>query len=142
MPISSRHPDAVAVLTGKASGTIRFWQLRAAVLIEARIRDLPDGFYAFHIHENAAGGHYNPDDLPHPRHAGDLPSLLSCGGEAYLAVKTCRFRLGEILGRTAVIHAEPDDFRTQPSGNPGEKIAQGIILPASAKIRTFSRPGA
>ena len=132
MRIPGRRPDAAAVLTGEARGTIRFWQTRSGVLIEAQIRDLPEtqtGFFAFHIHESAAGGHYNPDDLPHPQHAGDLPPLLACGDDAYLAVKTCRFRLRYILGRTAVIHSGFDDFRTQPSGNPGTKLAQGVIVP-------------
>ena len=132
MRIPGRRPDAAAVLTGEARGTIRFWQTRSGVLIEAQIRDLPEtqtGFFAFHIHESATGGHYNPDDLPHPQHAGDLPPLLACGGDAYLAVKTCRFRLRDILGRTAVIHSGFDDFRTQPSGNPGTKLAQGVIVP-------------
>lgn len=137
MPIPSRRPDAVAQLRGvsrypRFSGTIRFWQTSGGVLLEARVRGLPEtlaGFFAFHIHESPTGGHYAPAGLPHPRHAGDLPPLLACGTEAYLAVRTCRFRLEEVLGRTAVIHLGPDDFRTQPSGAPGEKIAQGTICP-------------
>ena len=135
MRIPTRCPDAFARLQGTApglQGLIRFWQQPGSVLIEASVRGLPEtetGFFAFHIHESATGGHYDPAGLPHPRHAGDLPPLLACGGGAYLAVQTCRFRLDEILGRTAVVHAGFDDFRTQPTGNPGPKIAQGTILP-------------
>ncbi|MBQ8236844.1 MAG: superoxide dismutase family protein [Oscillospiraceae bacterium] len=132
MRIPAGRPDAIALLTGGARGTVRFWQMPDCVLIEVRLHDLPQtetGFFAFHIHESAAGGHYDPAGLPHPRHAGDLPPLLACGQNAYLAVKTCRFRLRDILGRAAVIHSGPDDFRTQPSGNPGPKLAQGIICP-------------
>lgn len=135
MRIPNRRPDAVARMQGSIpglGGTVRFWQNSGCVLIEARIHGLPEtdtGFFAFHIHESAAGGHYDPAGRPHPRHAGDLPPLLSCGGGAYLAVQTCRFRLNEILGRTAVIHRDPDDFHTQPAGNPGPKIAQGTICP-------------
>ena len=132
MQIPNRRPDASAMLTGPVRGTVRFWQTPGGVVIEAGVLGLPEtptGFFAFHIHESAAGGHYDPEGLPHPRHAGDLPPLLSCGGRAYLAVQTCRFRLRDILGRTVVIHRDPDDFRSQPSGNPGEKIAQGTICP-------------
>ena len=132
MLIPTRRPDASAVLTGTARGTIRFWQTPGGVIMEARVRGLPQtetGFFAFHIHESAAGGHYDPIGRPHPHHAGDLPPLLACGSEAWLVLRTCRFRLSEVLGRTAVIHRGPDDFRTQPSGNPGEKIAQGVICP-------------
>ena len=132
MRIPNRPPDAAAVLTGAARGTVRLWQTPQGILIEANVRNLPEtesGFFAFHIHDSAVGGHYDPAGRPHPQHAGDLPPLLACGDRAYLAVRTCRFRLGEILGHTAVIHRGPDDFHTQPSGNPGEKIAQGTICP-------------
>lgn len=131
MYLPTRRPDAVAWMRG-VGGTVRFWQMPGSVLIEARIRDLPEtrtGFFAFHIHESDVGGHYDPAGLPHPRHAGDLPPLLACGGRAWLAVRTDRFRLADILGRTVIIHRDPDDFHTQPSGNPGPKIAQGTICP-------------
>lgn len=73
------------------------------------------------------GGHYDPRGGLHPLHGGDLPPLLSCGGRAYMAVLTDRFSIREILGRTIVIHGKADDFRTQPSGDSGEKIACGVI---------------
>ena len=92
--------------------------------------------FAFHIHEGDScagesfpetGGHYNPAARPHPWHAGDLPPLFSHDGSAFLAVRTGRFSLQEILGKTVVIHRQPDDFTTQPSGAAGEKIACGVI---------------
>ena len=58
---------------------------------------------------------------------GDLPPLLSCNGNAYMTVKTDRFKVKDIIGRTVIIHYRADDFRTQPSGDSGEKIACGII---------------
>ena len=76
------------------------------------------------------GGHYNPHNTPHPMHAGDLPPLLSCGGRAWMSVLTNRFQIQDILGRTVVIHSGPDDFRTQPAGNSGEKIGCGRIYPS------------
>ena len=90
----------------------------------------------FHIHQGRAcsgigfsgtEGHYNPTEEMHPKHACDLPPLLECKGQAYLSVKTDRFSVDEIIGRTVVIHSDPDDFYTQPAGNAGRKIACGVI---------------
>jgi len=119
---------------------VKFFQQGADVLIVADLSGLPhsnpSGFFGFHIHDgtSCAGeafantkGHYDTADAPHPAHAGDLPPLLSRGGSAYLAVKTNRFRVKEVIGRTVVIHSGPDDFRTQPAGNAGTKIACGVI---------------
>lgn len=64
---------------------------------------------------------------PHPFHAGDLPPLLSCKGRAYLAVITGRFCVKDVIGRSVVIHAGPDDLHTQPAGNAGAKIGCGVI---------------
>lgn len=137
-------PDAVACIKGGAEnprlmGTVRFFQLREGTLVEAEISGLPEsetGFFAFHVHEGSdcrgegfsdSGGHYNPHGAAHPVHAGDLPPLLEHCGKAYLQVLTGRFRVGEVIGRTVIIHSGPDDFHTQPSGNPGTKIACGVI---------------
>ena len=105
--------------------------------MSAEITGLPrDGFYALHIHDGdsctgdgfpESGVHYNPCGAAHPHHAGDLPPLLSSAGKAKMSVLTGRFRVDEIIGKTVIIHSEPDDFRTQPSGNAGKKIACGII---------------
>ena len=62
-------------------------------------------------------------------HAGDLPPLMMQQGRAHMTVRTDRFRVQDILGRTVVIHSDPDDFRTQPSGMSGTKIACGVIRP-------------
>lgn len=139
------YRSAVAHIRGNENapnlhGTVHFHQHGAYVLVAADISGLPEnnpsGFFAFHIHEGGScegagfpetGGHFNPDALPHPRHAGDLPPLLSSKGKAYLAFLTDRFTVEDIIGRTVVIHSSSDDFRTQPSGNPGEKIGCGLI---------------
>ena len=98
------------------------------------------GVFGFHIHEgNActgnendpfanAGGHYNPTNCPHPYHAGDLPPLFSNNGYAFMSVLINKFTVNEIIGRTVIIHSQPDDFTTQPSGNSGKKIACGEII--------------
>lgn len=72
-------------------------------------------------------GHYNPAGTQHPEHAGDLPPLMLCNGGAYLAVRTDRFCVREIIGRTVVIHSGTDDFYSQPAGSAGTKTACGVI---------------
>ena len=140
-----KFPDAVAKIRGgvevpKLSGCIRFYQQKGCVLIVAEIFGLPreneTGFFGFHIHQGEScsgtdfsetGSHYNPVDQIHPKHAGDLPPLMCCRGNAYLAVKTDRFTVHDIIGKTVVIHSDTDDFHTQPAGNAGKKIACGVI---------------
>ena len=145
MRVCSIQPDAVACIKGGPeapclSGRVEFYQKNGCVLVTTTVSGLPQnsesGFFALHIHEGGScsgegfadtGGHYNPAGAPHPRHAGDLPPLLLCHGGAYLAVQTNRFCVRDILGRTVVIHSGPDDFKTQPAGNAGTKIACGVI---------------
>ena len=138
-------PDAVAYIRGGAeapclSGEVRFYQERGSVMVVADLSGFPQksesGFFALHIHEGGSccgegfpetGGHDNPDATQHPRHAGDLPPLLMYRGKAYLAVRTDRFCVRDVIGRTVVIHGGSDDFHTQPAGNAGTKIACGVI---------------
>ena len=145
MQYCRKCPDAMAEIHGgmdapQLTGYVRFYQENGCVLIEARIWGLPGesetGFFGFHIHqgESCSGAdfsetasHYNPTGEAHPKHAGDLPPLLACQGNAYLSVKTDRFSVNEIVGRTVVIHSDPDDFHSQPAGNAGKKIACGVI---------------
>lgn len=143
----NKHIPLSAIATIKGSknypniyGYILFRQYSKGVLVTARLFGLPyDEFLGFHIHEGNecsgtsmeefvnTGGHYNPKGLQHPYHSGDLPPLLSNNGEAYMSVLTNRFTIQEIIGRTAVIHSNSDDFKSQPSGNSGVKIACGVI---------------
>lgn len=73
------------------------------------------------------GNHYNPDNVPHPEHAGDLPPLLSNNGYAWMSFYTGRVNLNDVIGRSLVIHSMRDDFTSQPSGNSGDKIGCGVI---------------
>ena len=120
-------------------GTVTFTSCGGGTRVSAQIEGLPEsetGFFAFHIHEGGdcggegfadTGAHYNPENVPHPLHAGDLPPLLSVGGKACMTVLTGRFTPKDVVGRTVVIHSHPDDFHTQPSGGAGTKIACGVI---------------
>ena len=140
----SANPNAIARIFGGSGhpaihGTVRFYQRRDGVMVEAEINGLPrteTNFFAFHIQEGGScggegfsdsGTHFNPGKDLHPNHAGDLPPLLGNCGKAYMKVLTGRFHVGEVIGKTVVLHAEADDFHTQPSGNVGAKIACGVI---------------
>ena len=140
----AERPNAIAQIRGGAdaphlAGQIQFYQECGRVLVIARLSGLPgekSDFFAMHIHDGetcsgtdftGTSGHYNPNAASHPNHAGDIPALMSCHGEVFLAVRTERFRVCEIIGKTVVIHSAPDDFRTQPAGNSGRKIACGVI---------------
>ena len=136
-----RRPGAVAWVRGLENnvlGSVRFYETPFGVLVRAEMDGLPSpsGIYAFHIHENAdcenPGTHFNPGNQAHPYHAGDLPPLFSANGRAFSVFLTDRFALRQIIGKTVIIHSMPDDFTTQPSGNPGKILACGEI---QAKIR-------
>lgn len=100
------------------------------------------GPYGFHIHEfgncemgtpetpfPATGGHWNPTNQPHGNHAGDFPVLFSNHGYAWMCFFTDRFKVSDVIGRSVIIHESPDDYRTQPAGASGRKIACGTIKP-------------
>lgn len=144
MQCKFKSHQAIAFINGETTassikGIIKFYQKANCVLVVADINGLPKtetNFFGFHIHEgdNCGGvdfsdtkGHYNPNGIPHPNHAGDLPPLMLCGNMAHLSFLTDRFKVSDIIGRTVVIHDMADDFTTQPSGNSGQKIACGII---------------
>lgn len=150
--IFRRRPSAVAVIKGSGeypniNGKVYFYELKNGVMVRSEILGLPSGngvcdspIFAFHIHSGNectgnetdafafTGGHYNPDNCPHPYHAGDMPPLFSVNGMALSSFLTDRFTLPEILGKTVIIHSGVDDFTTQPSGGAGQKIACGVIM--------------
>ncbi len=154
-----QRPSAYAIISGSVaypdiSGLASFYQLRDGVMLVAEVSGLPyygqpcePSVFGFHIHEGSicqgnaedpfaiTGGHYNPLSCPHPAHAGDLPPLFGNSGYAFMAVYTDRFTVNEIINRTIIIHASPDDFTTQPSGNAGKKIACGQIVSTNCRFR-------
>lgn len=151
------RPHAIAHIQGGADapnlfGQVNFYQEKHGVLVEATIRRLPEsdsGFFGFHIHDGSrcggtdfseTGSHYNPNETPHPAHAGDLPPLMRCNGGAYLVVATDRFCVSDIIGRTVVIHDRADDFDSQPAGNAGTKIACGVITAVPPSEGTGGQP--
>lgn len=104
----------------------------------------PIGPHGFHIHENgscaignpnepfmAAGEHWNPTNQPHGNHIGDFPVLFSNNGFARMIFFTNKFKPGNVLGKSVIIHQNPDDYRTQPAGDSGKRLACGVIIPCS-----------
>ena len=125
---------------GEPRGTVEFAEVGGGTMVTAKAMDLPPGFHGLHIHRGAAcsgttempfadaDGHFDIAGCPHPAHAGDLPPLLADSrGRAWCALFTDRFTVEEVVGRTVIVHAEADDFTTQPSGGAGTMIACGII---------------
>ncbi len=151
--LNHQKPCAIAFLRGSCKfphicGTVKFYCLEnKKVLTVFNVNGLPiekcrcaEKFFAVHIHEKGtcegtadepfseAGEHYNPHWCPHPMHAGDLGVLFAdCNGTAQSAMVFDSFSIREIIGGSVIIHKNPDDFMTQPSGNAGERIACGVI---------------
>lgn len=120
--------------------------------ISVKLKDLPFGEHAVHIHANpvcdapdfkGAGGHFNPDskqhgmDNPMGHHAGDMPKNISIGedhtGEITYKVDYLTLAPGapnSVLGHSIMVHEKADDMKTDPTGNAGNRIACGVI-PAS-----------
>jgi superoxide dismutase, Cu-Zn family len=145
-------PAATARLEAKSgsavSGTVSFTPAGQKVRIEARVAGLTPGEHGFHVHESgdcgaadasSAKGHFNPAAKAHghhggsERHTGDMPNLVAdAGGNARLSAELDLLTLTDgptgILNRSVVIHADPDDYKTQPAGNSGKRIACGTIL--------------
>lgn len=100
----------------------------------------PIGPHGYHIHVKgtcqignpqdpfqAAGPHWDWDNQPHGNHAGDFPVLFSNDGIAEMGFFTNRFKPWQIIDRSVLIHENPDDYRTQPAGAAGRRLACGVI---------------
>lgn len=107
-----------------------------------------NGVHAIHVHERGdcsaadattAGGHFNPDGVAHgragmpPHHLGDMDNLhANAQGVARVDLHLHGVTLGsgaanDILGRAIIVHANPDDYTSQPTGNAGARVACGVI---------------
>ena len=128
-----------------------FKEVEGGVEVTANVEGLTPGDHAWHVHENgdcsapdasSAGGHFNPGGHKHgapegeERHAGDFGNLTA--GKDGKATKTFTMKgisLAEgdpnsIVGKGFIVHAKKDDFKTQPTGNAGDRVACGVITPA------------
>lgn len=132
------------------NGVVSFSQQDDKVLVNARIQGLSPGPHGFHIHEkgdcsapdaSSAGGHFNPASTKHgspsspEHHGGDFGNLTAdATGTATLAITIPASQItlsksgaNSIIGKGLIVHADPDDFATQPTGNSGKRLACGVI---------------
>ena len=130
-----------------AAGTVTFEQQGDHVAVTAKLKGLkPNQEHGMHVHEKgdcssgdgmSAGGHFNPTAKPHgpqdgEHHAGDMPALKAdANGNAnatfHLAGVSVGSGTADLVGHGLIVHAAPDDYKTQPTGNSGARIACGVI---------------
>jgi Cu-Zn family superoxide dismutase len=141
---------AVCVLTPtkgqKVSGVVVFTRKGSEIEITGEITGLTPGPHGFHVHEYgdlnsddglATGGHFNPDKKDHGgphakvRHVGDLGNVeADKDGKVKLHMTDKLIQLHgphSIVGRGLIVHAKADDLKTQPTGDAGGRVAQGVI---------------
>ena len=130
-----------------AAGSVTFTQNGDKLSVSAKITGLAPGGHGFHIHEKgdcsapdgtSAGAHFNPGNKPHgspaapDHHAGDMPMLQAdASGNATLTTVLSGLSIGsgatDILGKSVIVHKDADDYKTQPTGNSGARVACGVI---------------
>lgn len=131
-----------------ATGTVTFVQTGDGVQVSGEIRGLkPDAEHGFHVHEKgdcssgdgmSTGGHFNPTAKPHgshgagEHHTGDLPSLKADKyGVAAFSFVSRSISVGgpttDIVGKGLIVHRDPDNYKTQPTGNAGPRLACAVI---------------
>jgi Cu-Zn family superoxide dismutase len=146
---------AVAVLTptqgNHAAGKVVFTKVEGGVRVSVNITGLTEGGHGFHIHEfgdcsapdgSSAGDHFNPNGHPHSgpkgaqRHVGDLGNVeAGADGKVTRGFTDAQVSLEGptgIMGRSVIVHGNADDFKTQPTGNAGGRLACGVVGIAQA----------
>jgi Cu-Zn family superoxide dismutase len=152
MPAGSGEGNVTAVLrdaAGKDLGTLTLTESGGAIALSGRLSGLPPGEHGIHLHTvgqcdapkfESAGDHWNPTNRKHGKdapggpHFGDLPNI-TVGRDGSVSVQATTSG-GTLRGADAalgadgssvVVHAKRDDYKTQPSGNSGDRIACGVI---------------
>ena len=135
---------------GKSVGSVSLDQTPNGVLLTAMLKNLPAGTHAFHVHAvgkceapfKSAKGHYNPGGKKHGIlseggiHAGDMPNVhVPSNGVLTVEVLNPNITLAkgkpnsvfDTDGSAIVMHMKGDDYKSQPSGAAGSRIACGVI---------------
>lgn len=137
---------AMANANGESVGEVVLSRTPHGTLLHAKLTGLPPGAHAFHVHTvgkceppfKSAGGHFNPDGVKHGIlaedgvHAGDMPNIhVPESGALEIEVLNTFLMLDASLfdddGAAIVIHDGPDDYKTDPAGAAGPRIACGVI---------------
>ena len=146
-------PMALVNATGQSIGSVRAWQTAGGVTFRIDASGLPHGVHGVHVHAvgrcdppdfASAGSHWNPAGKKHGMnnpagpHAGDMPNVeVAANGVLGATVVLPGASMASLLdadGAALVIHAGPDDYVTDPSGNSGARIACAVIQPV-AEVR-------
>ncbi|HEV3256742.1 MAG TPA: superoxide dismutase family protein [Gemmataceae bacterium] len=139
----------IATKESKVSGIVTFTQKDDGVEVSGEITGLTPGKHGFHVHEfgdissadgMATGPHFDPDmtkhhggpqDSEHQRHGGDLGNIeADADGKATIKIMDKVIQLHgphSIIGRGLIVHAKEDDLKSQPAGDAGARLAQGVI---------------
>jgi superoxide dismutase, Cu-Zn family len=149
-PPPPQHRVNLAATQGnEASGELLLTSVPEGVRVEGSISGLKaDAEHGFHVHEkgdcsapdaSSAGEHFNPTSQPHgdpasaAHHAGDMQNIgADAEGRAAVSTTVDGVTLGDggtndVVGKAIVVHAKPDDYKTQPSGDSGDRVACGVI---------------
>jgi Cu-Zn family superoxide dismutase len=131
------------------AGKVEFRQSGSEVRVRVDLVGMaPNSEHGFHVHERgdcsapdgmSAGGHFNPEGVAHgtfshpPHHAGDLPNLKADDkGEVHTTFEVTYLSVGsggtDVVGRSVIVHRDPDDYKSQPAGNSGPRLACGVIV--------------
>jgi Cu-Zn family superoxide dismutase len=143
-------PMALVNASGQSVGTVRAWQTAGGLSFRVTASGLPHGIHGIHVHAvgrcdppdfASAGSHWNPSARKHGQnnpagpHAGDLPNVeVAANGSLNATVTLPGATMTGLLdadGAALVLHAQADDYVTDPSGNSGGRIACAIIQPGA-----------
>lgn len=137
---------SLSAADGTGRGTAQIVEGAGYLTVSVQAQGLPEGAHGIHIHATgrcdapdftSAGPHWNPTSRKHGRdnpdgaHHGDLPNLeVGADGRGSLRFRVSSARLSELLdadGAALVVHANADDYKSDPSGNSGGRVACGVI---------------